>query len=103
MIQEVYHLLDPKIAENSPAIQRLKEQFASMLPPQFSSPSFFPSPSSNLSGVFRANCSNKDCSVRAMVHIGRDESGVLVIEEKEVIYDRFSNPCSDCGRFKNNQ
>jgi len=35
MIQEIHHLLDPKIAENSPAIQKLLSQFSSMLPTQF--------------------------------------------------------------------
>jgi len=99
MTQEIYGLLDPKVAENSAAIRKLLEEFSSMLPSQFVKPYFVSSPPvGNLVSVLRANCSNDGCSVRAVVHIIRD-NGMLKISEREPTYDRFSNPCKDCKKL----
>jgi hypothetical protein len=71
-----------------------------MLPPQFGKPYFIPSPPvGNLASVLRANCSNDGCSVRAVVHIIRDNNGMLKISEREPTYDRLSNPCKDCKKL----
>jgi len=100
MLQEIYHLLDPKVAENSLAIKELLRKFSSMVPPQFGKPYFIPSPPvGNLASVLRANCSNDGCSVRAVVHIIRDNNGMLKISEREPTYDRLSNPCKDCKKL----
>jgi hypothetical protein len=67
-----------------------------MLASQFGKPYFIPSPPvGNLLNVLRANCNNYGCSVRAVVHIIRDNR-MLKISEREPKYDRFSNPCNDC-------
>jgi hypothetical protein len=95
MIQEIYYLLNLKVAENSPAVRELLNQFTSMLPDQFGQPYFVPSPVGNLASVLRANCTNKDCSVRAVVHIER-ESGILKIKEKKPIFDRQKKSCDKC-------
>jgi len=99
MTHEIYALLDPKVAENSAAIRKLLEEFSSMLPPQFGRPYFVSSSYPTLASVLRANCSNPGCSVRAVVHIGRNEKGILIIKEKKPIFDRQKNSCSDCKKL----
>jgi len=95
MTQEIYGLLDQKVAENSPVIKELLKEFSSMLPSQFGNPYFVPSPNPDLLSVLRANCSNPSCSVRAAVHIKRNKGGILRIKEEKPIFDRQKNPCSD--------
>jgi hypothetical protein len=102
MLQEIYHLLDPKVAENSAAIRKLLGEFSSMLPSQFGRPYFVPSPNPDLLSVLRANCSNPGCSVRAVVHIERNKRGILRIKEEKPIFDRQGNPCSDCKKLFTN-
>jgi hypothetical protein len=102
MLQEVYHLLDPKVAENSPVIKELLKEFSSMLPSQFGRPYFVPSPNPDLLSVLRANCSKRGCSVRAAVHIKRNKEGILIIIEEKPIFDRQKNPCSNCKKLFTN-
>jgi formamidopyrimidine-DNA glycosylase len=73
-----------------------------MLPPQFGRPYFVPSPHPTLASVLRANCSNPGCSVRAVVHIERDESGRLKIRKEKPIFDRQKNPCDECKKLFTN-
>jgi len=71
-----------------------------MLTPQFGRPYFVASPVASLSSFLRANCSNKDCSVRAVVHIEIREDGILRIKEEESIFDRQRNYCDEYKKLK---
>jgi len=99
MIKEAYYLLDPKVTKESPVIQELLSQFSSMLPSQFGKPYFVASPVTSLASVLRANCRNDGCSVRATVHVERDNDGILKIKEEEPIFDRQKNPCDKCKKL----
>jgi len=102
MLSEGYFLLEPSVTEELPVIQILKKQFASMLPSQFGEPYFVPSPVVNLPSVLRANCTKKGCSVRAFVHLTRENgNGELRIKEKNPRFDRFGNVCDQCKKIKN--
>lgn len=92
--------------EKSPAIKALMAKFADALPAHFGKPTFFPAPPNmNLGHVIRANCKNKECSVRACVHVVRDPQGMLTIEEKtldgkvDIAYSRTKHSCPDCQKL----
>lgn len=98
--QEILGLLDRSALEKSPAIIKLLEEFKNMLPGHFSKPYIVVAPSgSNFKSVLRANCSNQDCSVRAVVHLIRGEDGVLKIEEEKPNFDRTRKACDQCKRL----
>lgn len=97
---EALTLLDPSVLENLPAIKKLLGQFKEMLPAHFGKPYAVPSTfDSGLEIVLRANCGNRGCSVRAVVHLGRDQSGRLKIQEEKPLFDRLNNPCNQCQSF----
>ncbi|MCX7955490.1 MAG: hypothetical protein N2593_00030 [Patescibacteria group bacterium] len=102
MRTEIYFLMDPSVAENSPAIQELLRQFQSMLPSHFGKAYFVPAPPIlSLQSVLRANCQNKNCSVRAVVHIERGNDSVLKIVEEKPNFSRLNNVCKKCKDFLN--
>ena len=103
---EYLSLVKPDQFEKSPAIKTLMEDFASALPVHFGKPTFFPAPPNmNLEHVIRANCKNKECSVRACVHVVRDAQGMLTIKEKtidgkvKIDYSRTKHNCPDCQKL----
>ncbi len=99
-IQEILGLLDRSALENLPAIRRLLNKFQEMLPGHFGKPYFIPAPAvSNFKSVLRANCSNLDCSVRAVVHLVRGDDGMLKIEEEKPNFDRTGKACDECKKI----
>lgn len=97
---EALTLLDPSVLENLPAVKRLLGQFKEMLPAHFGKPyASAPTFNSGLDIVLRANCGNHGCSVMAVVHLGRDQSGRLKIREEKPLFGRLNNPCNQCQSF----
>lgn len=98
--QEILGLLDRSVLENLPVIKKLLNEFQKMLPGHFSKPYILPAPAGfNFKSVLRANCSNQDCSVRAVVHLTKGKDGVLKIEEEKPNFDRAGKACDQCKKL----
>ena len=94
--ESLLSLLDPDIVEKLPAIQELKTQFGSIVPPRFGNIRTLISPVPNLESVMRADCQNTDCGVRTYIHIN-STGGLWQFTDKEPTFDRFQNArCDDC-------
>lgn len=102
MIENHHNLEISLLTEETPVIQKLLKEFKSILPSWFSKLYFVPSGHPNFKSVLRANCGNKGCSVRAVVHLVRGDDHILRIEEETPNFDRLSNPCNDCREFFKN-
>lgn len=106
-IQEYLGLLSHTNMERLPAVVGFKQELAASLPDYFTAPRITAAPpnSEKFLSVLRADCAHPECSVRAIVHIWRDENKQLSIKERaengsiQPDFDRTTKICSDCRKM----